>query len=77
MNGHAEEVEEKELEKGEQVKGKEEPDTNASAGTEVPVKLCILLYLQQVFMTCVRAVPPWMIDTVCSKPLTNRLLLTI
>lgn len=48
MNGHAEEVEEKELEKGEQVKSKEESDTNASAGTEVTeVELCILLYLQQ------------------------------
>lgn len=47
MNGHAEEVEEKELEKGEQVKSKEESDTNASAGTEVAVELCILLYLQK------------------------------
>lgn len=76
MNGHAEEVEEKELEKGEQVKGKEESDTNASAGTEVAVKLCILLYLQQSSWP-VWAVPPWMIDTVCSNLLTNRLLLTI
>lgn len=44
VNGHAEEVEEKEPEKSEPVKDKGEgPDTNTSAATEVLVELCILL----------------------------------
>lgn len=39
VNGHAEDVEEKEPEKSEQVKERrEEPDTNTSAGAEVLVE---------------------------------------
>lgn len=39
MNGHAEEVVEKEPEKSEQAEHKgEESETNASAGTEVPLE---------------------------------------
>lgn len=53
MNGHAEEVVEKEPEKSEQAKHKgEESETNASAGTEVPLESCILLLTStEVFMT--------------------------
>lgn len=39
VNGHTEEVEDKEPDKSEQAKDKgEEPDTNAGTGPEVPVK---------------------------------------
>lgn len=60
MNGHAEEVEEKEPEKSEQAKDKgDESDTDASAGTEVPLESCMLLLSSaEVFMTSVRGLPP-------------------
>lgn len=56
MNGHAEEVVEKEPEKSEQAEHKgEESETNASAGTEVPLESWILLLTSaELFMTPVR-----------------------
>lgn len=55
MNGHAEEVVEKEPEKSEQAEHKgEESETNASAGTEVPRESwSLLLTSTELFMTSV------------------------
>lgn len=62
VNGHAEEVEEKEPEKSEQVKDKgEESETSTGGGTEVLVQLgFLLLPSAEIFITwpCVWAVLP-------------------